>query len=184
MNNKQLSVLMAALLILLTAAARIAGAESGLYNFAPVAALGLFSGAVLKDKRTAFLLALLAQFSGDLYFQLFTPTPGFYGISQFFTYGGLMAATLLGFMFRRIKLFSWAAYTIGASTLFFIVSNFGVWLSGYYGLTWGGLVNTYVAALPFYKNTLIGDFAGSAALFGCFGLLQKTWVQNRQNVMA
>ena len=45
---------------------------------------------------------------------------------------------------------------IGASILFFVVTNFAVWLSGYYGFTMEGLLACYIAAIPFFQNTIAG----------------------------
>ncbi len=158
----------------MAATARIVNAEMHLYNFAPVAALGLFSGAIIKDKRYAFLFAILAQFCGDLYFQLFTETKGFYGISQFFTYGGLIAVTFLGFAMKQPKALKILGYTIGASVIFFAISNLGYYAQGWNGYGWSALAKTYADAIPFFKNSLIGDMAGSALLFGGYYLLQQS----------
>lgn len=174
MKQNYTNILIAGGLILMAAAARIVNAEMHLYNFAPVAALGLFSGAVIKDKRYAFLFAVLAQFLGDLYFQLFTETKGFYGISQFFTYGGLIAVTALGASMKQKKALTVLGYTISASVIFFIISNLGHFAQGWNGYSWGALVKTYVDAIPFFKNSLIGDLAGSVLLFGGYYLLQQS----------
>lgn len=172
MKQNRLYILMAAL-ILMAAGTRILNAEMGLYNFAPVAALGLFSGAVLQDKRMAFLFPLLSMLLADLYFQLFTNTPGFYGVSQLFNYAGLLAVAALGTRMGRIKPLKVAVFAIGGSLLFFLLSNFGVWVEGYYGHTFAGLATTFEMAIPFYKNTLAGDLAGSALLFGGYYLLTQ-----------
>ena len=174
MKQNHTNILIAGGLILMAATARIVNAEMHLYNFAPVAALGLFCGAVIKDKRYAFLFAILAQFLGDVYFQLFTDVKGFYGISQIFTFGGLVAATALGFGMKQRKAVNVLGFTIGASALFFIISNLGYFAQGWNGYSWGGLVKTYVDAIPFFKNSLIGDMAGSVLLFGGYHLLQQS----------
>jgi hypothetical protein len=173
MKPQRANLLVAVLLILATAAFRVANAELHFWNFAPVAALGLFSGAVVGDKRLAFLFTLLAQLASDLYFQLFTDVPGFYGISQLFTYAGMVAVTALGMVMQNRKAATVAGFALGASLLFFVVSNFGVWLTGMYGLTGGGLAKTFVMAVPFYKGTLIGDLLFSAILFGGFAWMQR-----------
>lgn len=177
-------LLLAGSLIFLAAASRVVFSEANFYNFAPVGALGLFAGAVIKDKRYAFLFPLLAMFSADLYFQLFTSTPGFYDISQFFTYAGMAAATVLGFRMGKTAPVKVFGLTLAASTVFFLVSNFGVWLQGWYGSGLQALVQTYVMAIPFYKNTLIGDLAGSIILFGSYSLIQKMIASKIQEIRA
>ena len=60
-----------------------------------------------------------------------------------------------------------------ASSLFFLMSNFGVWTTGLmYPLTVQGLIACYTAALPFFLNTLAGDLLYSSALFGSFELVR------------
>ena len=180
MKRNYTNIILASLLILMAASARVVNAEMHLYNLAPVAALGLFSGAVVKDRKVAFLLAILSQFFADAYFQLFTGTPGFYDASQLFTYGGLIMATFLGTRMQQVKPLNVVLFTISASTLFFIISNFGVWVAGWYGHSFAGLVHTYVMGLPFFKNTLLGDMAGSVLLFGSYTLLQQALTSKAQ----
>ncbi len=63
---------------------------------------------------------------------------------------------------------------LGAGTLFFLVSNFAVWMSGGgYGHphTLAGLMSTYADGIPFYRNELIANALGTVALFGLDGLL-------------
>lgn len=173
MKSRYLSVPVVALLILVAAASRIVNAELHLWNFAPVAALGLFGGATLRDKRWAYLLPLLAQFASDLYFQLFTSTPGFYDVSQFFVYGGMALVTALGTRMGDPKPVKVAGFALAGSLLFFLVSNFGTFLSGLWGHGFPALVKTYVMAIPFYQATLVGDLLFSALFFGVYALLQR-----------
>ena len=93
MKNNKTSILLATGLILRAGAARIMNHEMHLYNLAPVGALGLFSGAVLKDKRYAYLLPMLSLLIGDLYIQFCTSWACFYGISQIFVYSSRSRGT-------------------------------------------------------------------------------------------
>ncbi len=174
MKNNYNNILLAVGLILMVTVARIVNAEMHLYNFVPIAALGLFSGAVVKDRKYAFLFAILAQLAADVYFELFTTTLGFYGVSQIFTYVALVAVTALGFLVGQPKALKVLGFTIGASVIFFIISNLGYFAQGWNGYTGAGLVKTYVDAIPFFKNSLIGDVAGSILLFGAYALLQQS----------
>jgi hypothetical protein len=66
------------------------------------------------------------------------------------------------------------AAAVAGSILFFILTNFGMWLfSGIYPLTREGLVACYVAAIPFFQNTLAGDLTFTAALFGGFAIAER-----------
>ena len=59
---------------------------------------------------------------------------------------------------------------LAGPTAFFVISNFGVWLGGHgarmYPATWDGLVACYVAAFPFYRNSLLATAVYTAVLFG------------------
>lgn len=173
MKNRFLSVPVVALLLMLAAGSRMLNAELHLWNFAPIAALGLFSGAVLKDKRYAFLLPLGAQLLADLYFQLFTSTPGFYGISQLFVYGAMALVTLFGMTMGKPNAAKVGGYALASSGIFFIVSNLGTYFTGLWGSGFAGLSKTFVMAIPFYQNTLIGDLVFSALFFGVYALVQQ-----------
>jgi hypothetical protein len=63
---------------------------------------------------------------------------------------------------------------LASSVLFFVITNFGVWaFDAFYPKTWEGLIACYVAAIPFFQNTLIGDLLYTAVLFGGFALLER-----------
>jgi hypothetical protein len=64
-----------------------------------------------------------------------------------------------------------------SSILFFVITNFGVWLTGggwFYPRTWQGLVECYVMAIPFFRNTLAGDLVFTGVLFGLFELFLRS----------
>jgi hypothetical protein len=81
----------------------------------------------------------------------------------------------LGRMLRpRRRVAPVALATLAASLLFFVLTNFGVWATGsLYPTTFEGLLACYVAAVPFFRNTLLGDVLYSAALFGGLALLER-----------
>ena len=61
-----------------------------------------------------------------------------------------------------------------SSTVFFIVTNLGVWLvGGLYPHTLPGLENCYILALPFFRNTLMGDLLYTGVLFGSFAMAKR-----------
>jgi hypothetical protein len=58
--------------------------------------------------------------------------------------------------------------------LFFLVTNFGVWVvSGFYPMTFDGLITCYTAAIPFFQMTLMGDLFFVGIIFGAFMLLER-----------
>lgn len=168
MKNNQLYLAIG--LVLLAVATRIVGAETGAYNFAPVIAIGLVSGMLLKDAKTALLIALLGQFLADVYFQIFPTTTniGFYGISQLFVYGGLIIAALIGKALNKINTLTIVGGTLASSVAFFMISNLGHFAQGFNGYSFSGFVKTYTMAIPFFKASIIGDMIGSIVLFTAY----------------
>lgn len=173
MKQKNINILIAISLVAFASAMRVVNAEMHLYNFVPMAALGVFSGSTLGNKKAlAFLVPLAGQLVADLFFQLFTSTPGFYP-GQIFNYTALAATAGLGLLMKQPKPLSALAYVFGGSALFFIISNFGFFMGGYNGYTINGLFKTYIDALPFYRNTIAGDLAGGVVLFGTWFAAQN-----------
>jgi hypothetical protein len=168
MKRTNIHILLAVFLVVMTATARVVNANLHVPNFVPIAAISLFSGAVIRDRRAlAFLIPLLGQFAGDLYFQFFTNIPGFYDLpAMLFNYAALIGATALGVSMKQPKPASTVPYLLGASTIFFLVSNFGYFAQGWNGYSISGLVKTYADGVPFFKYTLAGDMAGGMLLFG------------------
>ena len=136
-------------------------------NFSPIAAMALFSGAYLPKRSIAFLAPIAALLLSDLFL-------GFYP-EVIFVYLSVAATVLIGWALSRRK----TAVRIGAaalasSLLFYLVTNFGVWLvMDYYPKTAAGLVACYVAAIPFFQNTLAGDLFFTALLFGGFAIAER-----------
>lgn len=148
-------------------------------NFTAVGAMALFGAAYFTKRYVAFIIPVVSLWLSDLvlnnivygaYFDHFVWFyPGF-----FWNYFGFMLIVLLGFaLFKKVKIQSVLIGSVSASILFFIVSNFGVWMSGtMYPKDLTGLMACYTAALPFLKNTLAGDLVYCSMLFGAFELAQ------------
>jgi len=184
MKRNNINIIIAVSLIVLAVIARIVNSGMHLHNYVPIAAIGLFSGSVIKDRRLlAFFVPLAGQFIADLYFQLFTNTPGFYP-GEFFNYAAIGAAAGLGMLMKQPKPASIVAYLFGASLTFFIISNFGFFLGGWNGYSFAGLGKTYIDAIPFFKNTLIGDMLGGIAMFGGYFITQMLVEKNMQKAKA
>ena len=76
-------------------------------------------------------------------------------------------------MQKNIGVLTVAGGALASSVIFFVVTNFGVWLSsGMYPLNAGGLVASYVAAIPFFHYTLGGNLFYAGVLFGGFALIE------------
>lgn len=138
-------------------------------NFAPITALALFSGAQLSDKRLALLVPITALVLSDTIL-------GFY--DQFWiVYGTFGLIVCMGFVVRtRSTALVVAGATVTSSILFFVLTNLGVWVFGsLYPKTVEGLFACYVAAIPFFQNTLFGDAFYAMLLFGLFRFAELRW---------
>jgi uncharacterized protein DUF6580 len=137
-------------------------------NFSPIDAMALFGGAYLGRRVLAFAAPLVALLLSDL-------ALGFYP-GMWVQYLAVVLVVALGCIaLRRVSVLRVAGAAVASSVLFFLVTNFGTWaLSGMYPLTAAGLVACYVAAIPFFQNTLAGDLFYSGLLFGSFALLERT----------
>lgn len=146
-------------------------------NFAPIAGMALFGAAYYNKKYWAFLVPIAAMWVSDLiinnvlYAQYFDSFVWFYS-GSLFTYGAFALIVLMGMVtLKKIKTGNILFSALGASVIFFLVSNFGVWLSSpMYAKTWAGLTACYTAGLPFLQNTVIGDLAYTVGLFWLFKL--------------
>jgi hypothetical protein len=143
-------------------------------NLTPVAALALFGGAYFSNRIAAFAVPLAAMLLSDLALGLIH-----YGTAIFssmpFVYASLVLTVLLGLWVRRRRCspVAIAGAALASSILFFIISNFGVWLQwNLYPKTLEGLAACYIAAIPFFRNTLAGDAVFTLVLFGGFALAQ------------
>jgi len=180
--NKQStnSIILAVILIVVAAISRLIPHPP---NFAPIASLAIFGGSVIANKKYALILPLGALLLSDILFELFTSTQGFYDISQTFVYGAFILITLLATRIKQPNTKNVLFACLWGGVIFFVLSNFGVWLTGeFYPKTFTGLIACYEAAIPFYKNDLFGnmllntfmsDFFYTALLFGAYYLIQK-----------
>jgi len=145
-------------------------------NVACVAALGLFAGCYLNGRR-AYLVPLAAMFGSDVVGHLFgLPGMGFYTpLTMALVYTGVMCAVPIGrWMKDRQSKLRLPAGSIAASTVFFLLSNFGVWLGGWYPLTVAGLAACYTSAIPFFGYTIAGDLCFTLLLFGSWEYSRST----------
>ena len=147
-------------------------------NVTPIAAMALFGGAYFADKRLAFVVPFAALFLSDLMLGLHSQIPT--------VYLGFALVVCVGFWLRgRVRALPVAAAALAGSVLFFLVSNFGVWAAGaWYPKTAAGLGACYVAAIPFFRNTLLGDAFYTALLFSVVALAEKRFAVLREPTLA
>lgn len=150
-------------------------------NFSPIEAMALFGGAYFLNRGWAVLAPLAAMFvsdlvlglmQGGLYFEYFA-SAHFLAI-----YACIALSAVLGFGLRgRVKSLRVLGYSLAGSLLFFLVTNFAVWLTatGIVGhpACSVGLGACYAAGLPFLKWTVLGTLFYAALMFGGYELLQR-----------
>src|SRR5262245_8056142 len=159
---------------LLTIAALMLGAAATRlaphwWNLTAIGAVCLFGGAYFQRKWAAFVVPIAALAISDVLLQMFV-YPGFGFGFNYFKYVCFALTVPLGFALRgRTTFLPVSCATIGATVLFFLLSNFEVWLSGHgvnYPRTPAGLMACYLAAIPFAQKRLYGNLLLSGLLFG------------------
>jgi hypothetical protein len=146
------------------------------HNFTPIGAIGLFGAAYFDRRWLALVVPFAALFVSDLLINNVLYHEFYGGQFQFITswwiYAAFGAVMLVGWTLLRhqkIAPLRIASASLGASAVFFLITNFSVWLEGgMYPQTGEGLLACYVAGIPFLGNTVLGDLCFSAALFGAY----------------
>jgi hypothetical protein len=155
--------LLALAMIAVAAALRIAPHP---WNFTPVGAMALFSGAMIKDRRLAFAFPVFALLAGDVFV-------GFYKLGlMVLVYASFLLNVLIGRALEKRRTFlRIAGATLLGSLQFFLVTNFAVWwLLNSYPKTASGLVACYLAGLALFRNTVAGDALYAGLFFGGFAV--------------
>lgn len=133
-------------------------------NFAPIGALGLFSGAYITNKRT-WLIPVLALFISDLFIGFYSP------IVMLSVYVSFAISAVLGryALSSKRSVIRIGGAAVGSATILFVLSNFALWMTGlYYPLTIEGLTLCFIKAIPFYGYSLAGDLFYAAVLFSTY----------------
>jgi hypothetical protein len=133
-------------------------------NFTPIMAVALFAGATLST-RIAYVVPLAALVASDLLLG--------YALDwmALVVYGCLLASVGLGqWLAKRRTWTKTGLAAVAGSLVFYLVTNFAVWVEphGLYAHTVDGLVQCYVMAIPFFRNSLAGDLFWTALLFGLY----------------
>ena len=142
-------------------------------NFAPITAIALFGGVYL-SRKIAFTLPIVAMVISDIFI-------GYYEIKLMIcVYTAFLLCVMLGFWLKKHK--KWQTI-LGSSVLsaliFFILTNFAVWIfTPWYAKTLSGIIQCYVMALPFFKNTLLSSLFYTTIFFGVYEIVE-VWIRKR-----
>ncbi|MDG1711847.1 MAG: hypothetical protein P8H51_06240 [Flavobacteriaceae bacterium] len=130
-------------------------------NFAPITSIALFTGFHFVNKRLALFIPLICMFLTDLILGVHSLMP--------IIYLSFVLISMIGLKSKSLSL----GTVLSASSLFFIVSNLGVWYF-YYPLTWAGLSSCFILAIPFFINALMGDLFYTSVLQFSFNKLKQS----------
>ena len=127
-------------------------------NAVPIGAMALFAGAFFVNRQLAFIVPLAAMILSDLVL-------GFHS-TVWYVYAGVMMAVLIGSALNQISVFRVGVAAFVASIVFFFITNFGAWLHhDMYTQNFSGLLQAYMAGLPFLRNSLIANLLFSYLVF-------------------
>jgi len=169
------SILIAVLLVLAAAISRVIMYP---HNFSPMVGMALFAGATFTDKRLAFALPIFSMLLSDVMFEVFKIAPGFWGWGQLVGYCIFALITIIAFTMKKVNVVNVAVYSVASAIIFFLLSNLSFFLIDnrvyhLYTQDFNGLINCYIAALPFLKTGLAADLVYSGVLFGAYYAIQN-----------
>lgn len=170
MEKKNYNSLIVIALILLASLSRVVPHQP---NFTPVLAIMLFAGVYLPKKYVLAVPLLVMAFTD---FHL-----GFHN-TMLFTWGSFILIGLLGLVVKKKKnIVTVLGSSLLGGILFYVVTNFGVFImNAWYPHTWEGLLQCYVAGIPFFRNTLLSSVVYTSVLFGSYEIINLFYV-NRVN---
>jgi hypothetical protein len=137
------------------------------WNFTPIGAMALFSGAMFRDRRVALLFPLMALLAGDFLTGMHRLIP--------VVYASFLLEVLIGtWLGQRHSVPRIGVAVVFGALEFFLITNFAIWkVFDTYPHTLVGLGACYLAGLPLFVNTLAGDAFYAAVLFGSFAFVQR-----------
>ena len=128
-------------------------------NFTPIIAMAIMGGYVFRNLYLSFFVVLFSMLLSDFFI-------GFYS-HMFFVYFSLFFLILVFFsLTKKINYKNLFIFSFLGSVIFFMISNFGVWIVGdLYERNIDGLIKCYFMAIPFFKNTFLSTLIFSYSSF-------------------
>lgn len=154
-------------LVLLAVALRLLFNQLQWWNFSPIMAMALFAGYTYQDKRFSFAVPLFAMLLSDLFIGLHS--------GMFIVYAAICLATIIGILISGKSVYHILGGSLAGSLIFYLFTNLVFWYSPeLYPLSWEGQMQSYIAALPFFKSSVISDFVFTALLFGAYHWITRS----------
>ena len=161
-------------------------------NFTPIESIALFGGTYLAYKHLSYILPLVALYITDIILNntilrsYFPDQEGFIWFSDYMIYSAvaIIGIALIGkYIRKKIKPTTVLLGAGASSILFFIVSNFGVWISSpLYSKTLLGLVECYTMAIPFFTNSLLSTLVFSSVLYGIYEIIVNRYFDSASSM--
>ena len=133
-------------------------------NFVPITAIAIFAGIKINNIKYAYFVPISVMLISDMFI-------GFYSIS-IFVYLAFILITTYSFMAKSYRIKN----ILLSSLMFFIITNFGVWLLGGYTYSVEGLILCYTMAIPFFANSILADLFFSGILYFGFKKVEKKYL--------
>lgn len=185
MQNKKQTTAVAIALIMVGVFSRLL---DHLPNFSPMEAIALFGGAYLSSRMAAYLVPIFAIYLSDLALNNTTLRPFFADHDGFVLFDGYMVYNLVAMLaivaiarvlLKKVNLSRVVGGSIAASSLFFVITNIGSWLSlPIYSKDIAGLVTAFTAGIPFFNTSWISSLVFTALLFGSYELYLRSQAKN------
>ena len=140
-------------------------------NFTPTIALVIFTGYFIKNRYTVLLIILISQGISDFYI-------GLHDSMLFIYFSFLLIAFISPLVIKKLNLSSVITASLIGPVIFFIISNFGVWYSmNIYSNDMRGLIECYLAGVPFFDETLISTLLFSITIYVINKILLKNLIK-------
>jgi len=149
-------------------------------NFSPLIGLAIFSSIHFRNKKFSYFAFFLSLWISDFFINNYIYNTssniiwfyeGFHW--QYFSYIVILLLSS-SFYGQKISFKNISILALSSSFIFFFITNFGFWLiSDLYEKNLYGLIQCYIAGIPFIKGTIIGSFFYTYLLFGFYYLLQE-----------
>ncbi len=180
MGKKELTILP----IIIIAIAAISRLLPHPDNVTPVASMALFGGAYFSRKYLLLFVPFIALFLSDLIlnnfvFRMYFPNHEgmvFFASYMIWGYVAFLVTIAIGVLFlKQVKIGRLILATLGSSLFFFLITNFGAWLSpiSIYPKNALGLIECYIAGIPFFRSTLIGNLFFVGLMFGSYEYFKR-----------
>ena len=161
------------LLALLSAVAVVGRLVPHPANVTPLGGLAVWGGNRL-SRVQALGLVVVTMLISDFFIGFHATMPQ--------VYIGLALSVVLASLVKKANPVNVVGITIASSVLFFLITNFNYfpWQTLHlYPQTWAGQMAAYTAAIPFLRNSLVGDIAYIGVFYGIEWMAHRLYNEQR-----